>query len=65
MCRPEISAWVAGEIGFLFGQYKRLANRVTGIPTGQGLAFGGSQIRTAIPAKSQPLAFFKLMRVFS
>jgi glutamate dehydrogenase (NADP+) len=36
----------AREIGFLFGQYKRLANRVTGILTGKGLAFGGSLIRT-------------------
>ncbi len=36
----------AREIGFLFGQYKRLSNRVTGILTGKGLAFGGSLIRT-------------------
>ncbi|MDH3444981.1 MAG: NADP-specific glutamate dehydrogenase [Deltaproteobacteria bacterium] len=36
----------AREIGFLFGQYKRLENRVTGILTGKGLAFGGSLIRT-------------------
>jgi glutamate dehydrogenase (NADP+) len=34
------------EIGFLFGHYKRLANRFTGILTGKGLAFGGSLIRT-------------------
>jgi glutamate dehydrogenase (NADP+) len=36
----------AREIGFLFGQFKRLANRVTGTFTGKGLAFGGSLIRT-------------------
>ncbi len=36
----------AREISFLFGQYKRLANRFTGILTGKGLAFGGSLIRT-------------------
>ena len=36
----------AREIGFLFGQFKRLANRVTGTLTGKGLAFGGSLIRT-------------------
>ena len=30
------------EISFLFGQYKRLANRFTGTITGKGLAFGGS-----------------------
>ena len=34
------------EISFLFGQYKRLANRFTGILTGKGLSFGGSRVRT-------------------
>src|SRR6267143_650113 len=33
------------EIGFLFGQYKRLANRFTGVLTGKGLNWGGSLIR--------------------
>jgi glutamate dehydrogenase (NADP+) len=33
------------EIGFLFGQYKRLRNEFTGILTGKGLAYGGSLIR--------------------
>ncbi|MDY7096239.1 MAG: NADP-specific glutamate dehydrogenase [Acidobacteriota bacterium] len=33
------------EIGFLFGQYKRLANRFEGVLTGKGLAWGGSKIR--------------------
>src|SRR2546427_3024190 len=33
------------EIGFLFGQYKRLRNEVTGVLTGQGLNWGGSLIR--------------------
>ncbi len=32
----------AREVSFLFGQYKRLANRFTGTITGKGLAFGGS-----------------------
>src|SRR5258705_3577586 len=32
------------EIGFLFGQYKRLRNEVTGVLTGQGLHLGGSLI---------------------
>lgn len=36
----------AREIGYLFGQYKRLANRFEGALTGKGLAFGGSEIRT-------------------
>jgi glutamate dehydrogenase (NADP+) len=36
----------AREISYLFGQYKRLANRFTGVLTGKGLAFGGSLIRT-------------------
>jgi len=35
----------AREIGYLFGQYKRLANRVTGVLTGKGLSFGGSRVR--------------------
>src|SRR5881397_519182 len=33
------------EIGFLFGQYKRLANEFAGVLTGKGLAWGGSLIR--------------------
>ncbi|HVS18451.1 MAG TPA: NADP-specific glutamate dehydrogenase [Planctomycetota bacterium] len=36
----------AREISFLFGQYKRLANRFVGVLTGKGLAFGGSLVRT-------------------
>ena len=35
----------AREIGFLFGQYKRLRNEFTGVLTGKGLAYGGSLIR--------------------
>ncbi|MEM9753293.1 MAG: NADP-specific glutamate dehydrogenase [Planctomycetota bacterium] len=34
------------EVSYLFGQYKRLANRFTGTITGKGLAFGGSLVRT-------------------
>lgn len=33
------------EIGFLFGQYKRLKNEFTGVLTGKGVQFGGSLIR--------------------
>ena len=33
------------EIGFLFGQYKRIANEFSGVLTGKGLAWGGSLIR--------------------
>ncbi len=35
----------AREIGFLFGQYKRLANHFTGVLTGKKLGWGGSLIR--------------------
>jgi len=35
----------AREIGYLFGQWKRLENRFTGVLTGKGLAYGGSLIR--------------------
>ncbi|MCZ6704762.1 MAG: NADP-specific glutamate dehydrogenase [Bacteroidetes bacterium] len=34
------------EIGYLFGQYRRLQNEFTGMMTGKGLSFGGSLIRT-------------------
>jgi glutamate dehydrogenase (NADP+) len=34
------------EIGFLFGQYKRMRNEVTGVLTGKGLDWGGSLVRT-------------------
>ena len=33
------------EIGYLFGQYRRLANEFTGVLTGKGLNWGGSLIR--------------------
>lgn len=33
------------EIGFMFGQYKRLRNEFTGVLTGKGLGWGGSVIR--------------------
>ncbi len=33
------------EIGFLFGQYKRIRNEFTGVLTGKGLQYGGSLIR--------------------
>ncbi len=36
----------AREVGYLFGQYKRLANRFEGVLTGKALEFGGSHIRT-------------------
>jgi len=35
----------AREISYLFGQYKRLVNKFTGVLTGKSLSFGGSQIR--------------------
>jgi glutamate dehydrogenase (NADP+) len=35
----------AREIGYLFGQYKRLRNEFTGVLTGKGLNWGGSLIR--------------------
>jgi len=36
----------AREIGFMFGQYKRLRNEFTGTLTGKGLSYGGSLART-------------------
>ncbi len=35
----------AREIGYLYGQYKRLRNEFTGVLTGKGLSYGGSLIR--------------------
>ena len=35
----------AREIGFLFGQYKRIRNEFTGVLTGKGMSWGGSFIR--------------------
>ncbi len=34
------------EIGFMFGQYKRITNEFVGVLTGKGLEFGGSKMRT-------------------
>ena len=36
----------AREIGYLFGQYKKLTNRYEGVLTGKGLTYGGSLART-------------------
>lgn len=36
----------AREIGFMFGQYKRIKNEWTGVLTGKGIPFGGSLLRT-------------------
>jgi glutamate dehydrogenase (NADP+) len=33
------------EVGYLFGQYKRLRNEFTGVLTGKGISFGGSLVR--------------------
>ncbi len=35
----------AREVGYLFGQYKRLQNEFTGVLTGKGIPYGGSLIR--------------------
>ncbi|MCP3866824.1 MAG: NADP-specific glutamate dehydrogenase [Gammaproteobacteria bacterium] len=36
----------AREIGYMFGQYKRITNQFTGVLTGKGLEYGGSLIRS-------------------
>ncbi len=36
----------AREIGYMYGQYKRLRNEFTGVLTGKGLSYGGSLART-------------------
>ena len=35
----------AREVGYMYGQYKRLANEFTGVLTGKGIPFGGSLVR--------------------
>ncbi|TFG47627.1 MAG: NADP-specific glutamate dehydrogenase, partial [Candidatus Brocadiia bacterium] len=34
------------EVGYMFGQYKRIRNEFTGVLTGKGLTWGGSLVRT-------------------
>jgi glutamate dehydrogenase (NADP+) len=46
----------AREIGYMFGQYRRLENRFTGVFTGKAKAFGGSAIRPE--ATGYGLVFF-------
>jgi len=36
----------AREVGYMFGQYKKLTNQFTGVLTGKGLGWGGSLVRT-------------------
>ena len=47
---PDIPAGDIGvgsrEIGYMFGQYKRLKNEFTGVLTGKGISWGGSMIHT-------------------
>ncbi len=35
----------AREIGYMFGQYKRITNQFTGVLTGKGIEYGGSELR--------------------
>ena len=42
------------EIGYLFGQYKRIRNEFTGVLTGKGLNWGGSLIRPEATGCSKP-----------
>lgn len=48
-CNTDVPAGDIGvgtrEIGYLFGQYKKLKNEFTGVLTGKGIAWGGSLIR--------------------
>ncbi len=36
----------AREVGFMYGQYKRIVNEFTGVLTGKGIPYGGSLVRT-------------------
>ena len=47
------------EVGYLFGQYKRLKNEYTGVLTGKGIPFGGSLARTE--ATGYGLCYFCLL----
>lgn len=40
----------AREIGYLFGQYKRIRDEYSGVLTGKGLEFGGSWLAPRLPA---------------
>ena len=40
----------AREIGYMYGQYKRIRNAFEGVLTGKGLTYGGSLARTRPPA---------------
>ena len=46
----------AREIGYMFGQYKRIRNEFTGVLTGKGLSYGGSLGRTS--ATGHGLCYF-------
>ena len=45
----------AREIGFLFGQYKRIRGSYEGVLTGKGLTYGGSLARTQAAGYVLPL----------
>lgn len=46
------------EVGYLYGQYKRIKNETVGVLTGKGLTFGGSLVRTE--ATGYGLCYFTL-----
>ena len=50
----------AREVGYMFGQYKRLRNEFTGVFTGKGQGWGGSLIRPGQQASSRILPFLHL-----
>ena len=41
------------EIGYLFGQYKKITNRFCGVLTGKGMSYGGSLIRPEAPVTAR------------
>ena len=53
------------EIGYMFGQYKRLKNEFTGVLTGKGISWGGSMIRPeSISSRIRSLDLSRLSTLF-
>ena len=48
----------AREIGFMFGQYKKIVNEFSGVLTGKKLSFGGSLARTVVISGSGNVAIY-------
>src|SRR5690625_7941209 len=50
------------EVGYMFGQYKRLTTTFSGVLTGKGLSYGGSEVRTQATGDGLPFFVSEMLK---